>query len=91
MRAVLGGAESYQELLKCIDTLGDYRSDTNIDMLEWQANGVVGQATNYGVSGGTGTKFIMSATFENADVSGDQISGINAEEQSDIALILTGG
>lgn len=71
--------------------MGDYRSDCNIDAFEWQATGDVSNSTNFGVLGGKGTKFIMSASFENTDVTGGQISGINAEEQSDIALTITGG
>lgn len=92
MRCSYGGAEAYQELLKTIDTLGDYRVDTNIHLQEWQAQGsTTNGASNYGINGGVGTKFIMASSFENTDVSPDQICGINAEEQSDIALSITGG
>lgn len=65
-------------------------------MLEWSAQGdiagiVAGTSQDgdaVGVIGGLGSKFIMAGCFESNDLDADQISGINAEEQNDIALIV---
>lgn len=76
VRCTNGGAEAYVELQKAINTFGDYTVDNSIDFFNW---------TTY-PSGGNGSKFIMAAEFENTDVMPGTIAGINAEEQSDIAL-----
>lgn len=71
-----GGGEAYVELLKAVNYLGDYTVPTNIDYTNW---------TNFIRPKGP-TKFIMATELENTDVMPDSISGINAEEQNDIAL-----
>jgi hypothetical protein len=71
-----GGAEAFAELSKAVNALGDYTRPSHINFLEWTTyNGL-----------GTGSKFIMACEFENVDVVPDTIAGLNAEEQSDIAL-----
>lgn len=88
VRCIQGGAEAYQELQKCYDTLGDFRADANISQHEWSAQGDLTDQTKCGVPGGIGNKFVMSASLECTDLDPEQISGINAEEQNDIALIM---
>jgi hypothetical protein len=78
VRGTHGGAEAYAELLKCLNALGDYTRASNINYLNWVSG-----------SSGQGSKFIMASEFENVDVMPDTISGINAEEQSDIALSIS--
>jgi hypothetical protein len=78
VRASKGGAEALVELLKCINALGDYTRAAAIDYKNWTSD-----------SSGNGSKFIMACEFENTDVMPDTIAGINAEEQSDIALSIT--
>lgn len=73
VRCDLGGAEAYIELMKCMDSVGDYTRASNINYTNWAA-------------AAQGQKFIMSAEFENTDVMPGTIGGINAEEQSDINL-----
>lgn len=77
VRCVYGGAEAFIELQKVLDNLGDYTRGSQITTASW----TVGNA-------GVGAAFIMAAPFENIDIFPDTISGINAEEQSDIALTI---
>lgn len=78
VRCELGGAEAMVELLKTFDALGDYTRASTIGNYEF---------TSYGTGNvSAGSKFIMASEFENTDVMPDSIAGINAEEQSDIAL-----
>jgi hypothetical protein len=72
-----GASEALMELYKCLDMLGDYTRQGGIQRRTWSNH-----------NGGLGGSFIIAAPFENADVFPDTISGINAEEQSDIALTL---
>lgn len=78
VRCSFGGAEAYVELLKCLDSVGDYSRASNINYTNWAPP-----------SSTAGQKFILSAEFENTDVMPDAIAGINAEEQSDINLTIT--
>jgi len=78
VRTIYGAAEAFVELQKALDTLGDYTRQAGIGPREWAIS-----------HGGHGGRFIMAAPFENQDLFGDTISGINAEEQSDIALFVT--
>jgi hypothetical protein len=77
IRTVYGASEAFVELQKALDTLGDYTRQAGLSPREWSVN-----------NGGHGSKFIMAAPFENQDVFPETISGINAEEQSDIALFV---
>lgn len=86
-----GGAEAYQELLKVLDTLGDFRADANITQQEWSAKGSATDPLAQGVIGGIGNKFIMAVDFETTDLNPDLISGLNAEEQNDMSLIVRSG
>lgn len=74
-----GAAEAYSELLKVTDYLGDYTKDIAIDMYSWSSRYL-----------GGGHKFIIAMAAENNDAFPNQISGINAEEQSDIMLSIKG-
>lgn len=68
-----GAAEAYIELLKLNGALGDYTFNTNMSADSWG-------------NPKTSNKFIMACKFENDDVFPDTMSGINAEEQSDLSL-----
>lgn len=74
VRTIYGGAEALIELQKALDMLGDYTRQGLICAKRWTRQG---------------GSFIMAAPFENTDVFPDTIAGINAEEQSDIALFIT--
>lgn len=83
-----GGAEAAVELLKTVNYLGNHTVAGGIDQINytsWAAS--FNDAKDFG----TGTKFIMACEFENTDVMPDTIAGINAEEQSDIALTIRAG
>lgn len=71
-----GGAEAVVELLKALNVLGDYRTASSLS------------TTTYAPTTGLGKAFIIASEFENVDVMPDSISGINAEEQSDINLTI---
>ncbi len=78
IRTTFGGAEAMMELQKALDMLGDYTRQGNFSRRSWTIN-----------NGGNGGAFILAAPFENTDIFPETISGINAEEQSDIALFIT--
>lgn len=78
VRCIYGASEAYAELQKALDMLGDYTRAGGITRKTWTVN-----------NGSNGGAFIIAAPFENTDVFPDTIAGINAEEQSDIALFLT--
>ncbi len=84
VRTIYGGSEAMIELQKALDLLGDYTRQGQLSAKTWTTQ-----------NGGLGGSFIMAAPFENTDVFPDTIAGINAEEQSDIALFInsdnTGG
>lgn len=83
VRCTLGGAEAYVELLKTINYLGNHSVAGGIHPFAWSSYTTTGDRA--------GTKFIMACEFENTDVMPDSIAGINAEEQSDIALTIRAG
>jgi hypothetical protein len=114
-----GGAESYVELAKAINTLGDYRLSTSVNSTRWALNpasatfasgahtvlpeldydqGLIGfkqtgapvlrtiPSATSAISGDVGSAcFGMAIDLETSN--GLEISGLNAEEQSDISLI----
>lgn len=84
VRTIYGSSEALIELQKALDMLGDYTRQGMITPRRWSSQ-----------NGGIGAAFIMAAPFENTDVFPDTIAGVNAEEQSDIALTIvsdnTGG
>lgn len=77
VRCTQGGPEAMVELLKTVNYLGNYTAAGNIDVRNFTT-----------FNGGKGNKFIMACEFENTDAMPESIAGINAEEQSDIALII---
>lgn len=85
----LGGAEAYMELLKALNVVGDYSTGNNIDYQKWSCHNTKNKTgKNISLAGKSylgGTKFIMATEFESSN--GFEISGINAEEQSDVALM----
>jgi hypothetical protein len=94
VRCMGGGAEAFVELGKTINILGDYTRASMIDQysytssLAYQKNATQPTAAlpspwSYERLDG---KFIIGCEFENTDLMPDVIAGINAEEQSDIAL-----
>lgn len=72
-----GGAEAYIELQKAINTLGDYNNAGGVLRHEWTSTEEYGKG---------GHKFCMAVEFEHADVFPNTISGINSENQSDLAV-----
>lgn len=72
-----GAAEAMAELMKVTNYLGDYTRSISIDNYSWSS-----------FYWGGGDKFIAAGCFENTDAFPNTISGLNAEEQSDIQLML---
>ncbi len=83
VRCYQGAPEAFIELSKALDNLGDYTRGSQISARRW-----AGHYTddNNAQSEVGGEAFIMACSFENVDVMPGTISGINAEEQSDVAL-----
>jgi hypothetical protein len=93
-----GAAEAYMELQKALNTLGDYSVGTRISHRHWSTYGQYTVAAGPGAitgssqtvttaNGNAGNKFIMAVELETSN--GYEVSGINGEEQSDIALMVT--
>lgn len=85
VRCLYGASEAYMELAKAIDNLGDYTRGSQMSAYRWASYADESSATQWDEGG---EAFIMACGFENVDVSPGTIAGINAEEQSDIALNL---
>lgn len=83
VRCLYGAAEAYMELAKAIDNLGDYTRGSQMSAHRWAAYADESSPLQFEEGG---EAFIMACGFENVDVSPGTIAGINAEEQSDIAL-----
>lgn len=115
-----GGCESYVELSKAINTLGDYRLSTAVNSFKWALNAgsvTFANTTNatlqefdydtalsgFKPSGAPVVKTISSSTVSSSGdlasqcfamaidletSNGLEISGLNAEEQSDISLLV---
>lgn len=90
-----GGSEPYCELMKTLNMLGDYTKASNIDQYNYTSSLAYPSTTDITPVAGFPSKtsyphldgkFIIACEFENIDVMPDTIAGINAEEQSDIAL-----
>lgn len=73
-----GASEAYLEYMKALNTLGDYTFDCSISPFDW--------SSSYTWNTENGNKFTMAQEFENTDVFPNTISGINAENQSDLSL-----
>lgn len=113
-----GGAEAYVELSKALNTVGDYRLQTNTNPKTWavQPLSITGNVPpiklpefDYSLAASTrlatgqlsctqiestfsgfcgtlpSSNFVMASSFETSN--GLEISGLNAEEQSDISLM----
>lgn len=74
-----GAAEAMVELQKTLNSLGNYSVASSINITNW---------ASYPLGIFSGQKFIMACEFENVDVMPGTIAGINAEEQSDISLMV---
>ncbi len=85
IRALYGASEAFLELSKAVDNLGDYTKGSQITAQRW-AGSYNPSATYMTEREHGGQTFIMACGFENVDVMPGTIAGINAEEQSDIAL-----
>ena len=83
VRCYQGAPEAFIELSKALDNLGDYTRGSQISARRWAGHYTDDNNTQ---SEGGGEAFIMACGFENVDVMPGTISGINAEEQSDVAL-----
>ena len=75
-----GATEAYVEYLKTMDGLGDYTFSNDISPQQW--HGITDSPSG-------GDKFTFATEFEHVDVFPDTISGLNAEEQSDMAMMVT--
>ena len=80
-----GSSEAFVELSKAVDNLGDYTRGSQITAQRWSGN-YNPSATFTTEREHGGSTFIMACGFENVDVMPGTLAGINAEEQSDIAL-----
>lgn len=83
VRCLYGAPEAYVELAKAIDNLGDYTRGSQMSAFRWASYADESSITQTEEGG---EAFIMACGFENVDVSPGTIAGINAEEQSDIAI-----
>lgn len=83
VRCYNGAPEAFIELSKALDNLGDYTRGSQISARRWAGHYTDDNQTQSEVGG---EAFIMACGFENTDVMPGTIAGINAEEQSDIAL-----
>ena len=95
VRCMGGGSEAYCELMKTLNMLGDYTKASNIDQYTFTSSLAYQSTTSLTPTSDLPSvasykhldgKFIIACEFENIDVMPDTIAGINAEEQSDIAL-----
>jgi hypothetical protein len=81
--AIARGEESYLELMKAVNSLGDCTVSGGIHFWNYTISGTNG-------CNGEGSKFIMGTSFETPGLGPESINGINAEEQSDLALTIYG-
>lgn len=81
INALTRGEEAYAELMKAIKALGDPIVSGGINFWNYTITGTNGY-------NGEGSKFIMANSFETPGLGSDSINGINAEEQSDLALYI---
>jgi hypothetical protein len=97
-----GGAEAFCEFAKAMNIVGDYRLNLGIDPSRWSninngaglSNvadwwGLGSSDTRLQVRAGGPTAFVIAADLETSD--GTEISGLNGEEQNDIALVINYG
>ncbi len=77
-----GAAEAYHEYAKAINTCGNYTFGSGITPISWSSE-FPGSSV--------GEDFVMSSEFENTDVFPNTITGINAENQSDMMLAVEFG
>lgn len=99
-----GGVEAYQEYAKALNIVGDYRLSTALNPNRWcRMNGDGTNLSNmadwygfesiYGKYGATFQSgpscFVIAGDFETSD--GNEVSGLNGEEQNDIALMINYG
>jgi len=77
------GEEAYAELMKAVNSLGDPTVSGGIHYWNYTQTG-----TN--CYNGEGSKFIMGTSFETPGLGPESVNGINAEEQSDLALTIYG-
>lgn len=83
VNAVARGEEAYLELMKAVNSLGDATVSGGIHHWNYTITGTNGM-------NGEGSKFIMGTSFETPGLGPESINGINAEEQSDLALTIYG-
>lgn len=95
-----GAGEAYLEFAKALNIVGDYRRSTGINAMRWCNTGEDGNG-NHQVIDWAGTDapaadrkntvigpsaFVIASDFETS--SGMEISGLNGEEQNDVALTI---
>lgn len=94
-----GGVEAYTEFAKALNIVGDYRLSTAINATRWVRGNGDGKAASScidwwgsespptSVAHHVGPScFVISADFETT--AGEEVSGLNGEEQNDIALMI---
>jgi hypothetical protein len=81
--AIARGEEAYLELMKAVNSLGDCTVSGGIHFWNYTITGTNG-------INGEGSKFIMGTSFETPGLGPESVNGINAEEQSDLALTIYG-
>lgn len=87
-----GGAEAYFEYAKALNIVGDYRLSTGINPVRWMNRDAASWCTDWDNITGDGRTifgpscFVIAADLETS--SGSEVSGLNGEEQNDIALML---
>jgi hypothetical protein len=95
-----GAAEAYFEFAKALNIVGDYRLSTGVTAMRWCNQGPDGtgahQCLDWAGTDRTATDrhnttlgpscFVIAADFETS--SGMEISGLNGEEQNDLALTI---
>jgi hypothetical protein len=77
------GEEAFGELMKAVNSLGDCTVSGGIHYWNYTITGTNG-------INGEGSKFIMGTSFETPGLGPESVNGINAEEQSDLALTIYG-
>lgn len=94
-----GGVEAYSEFAKALNIVGDYRLSTAVNTTRWvRCNGdgvsfsscvdwLGSENPGIAIVHASGPScFVISADFETT--SGEEVSGLNGEEQNDIALMI---
>ncbi|KAI8998087.1 hypothetical protein BC832DRAFT_542433 [Gaertneriomyces semiglobifer] len=83
--ATNGAADAYWEFAKALNIVGDYRVTTGLNSTRWARGDARKDAMSNETIDGP-SAFVIACNLETSD--GTEISGINGEEQNDIALVI---